>query len=303
MSYTIHKLQEGRWIDIQEPNQDDIEFLKKEFPFIHPTNLEDSMERVTHSKMDITDKYLFLSETLPTGIEPAKKATNFEVSFFLTKDDVITITHQKTNIFTIEQSQEGEIADISLPETPGLLMYRFLEKIFEMSDHTIMRIARSIQRIDDTILSIKSPNIIRETAVLQRNIIYFITSLVTSAPHFNELEKKDITFNGISMKEYWGDIADKIFSQRDTLEDYHNLLKTLSKAHEMFINHRMNSIISVLTVFSVIFLPLNLIAGIYGMNLIHLPFAESSNGFFEIISFMLAVALGLFTFFKLRNWI
>ncbi|HEU0085367.1 MAG TPA: CorA family divalent cation transporter [Candidatus Paceibacterota bacterium] len=303
MAHTIHKLQLGRWIEIQEPTQDDIDFLREEFSFIHPTNLEDSLERVEHAKMDITEKYLFLSVTIPTGIEPAKKATNFEVSFFLTKDDIITVTHQKSSLFAAERSQEGEIAEIVLPETPGLLMYRFLEKLYEMSDHTILRINRSIQRIDDTILEVKSHSIIREIVILQRNIIYFITTLVTSSPHFVELEKRDITFDGNSMKEYWGDIADKLASQKDTLEDYNTLLKTLAKAHETFINHRMNNIISVLTVFSVIFLPLNLLAGIYGMNVINLPLAENQNGFFEIIFFMIIISLGLFSFFKSRKWI
>lgn len=303
MAHTIHNLQEGRWLEIQEPSLEDLEFLKKEFPFFHPTNLEDSLERVTHSKVDITEKYLFLSVAVPTSIEPAKKATNFEVSFFLTKGNVVTITREKTSLFVAERSQEGEIADITLPETPGLLMYRFLEKLYEMSDKTIVRITQSIGRIDDNIIESSSTNIIREIVILQRNIIYFITTLVTSIPHFVELEKKDISFDGGSMKEYWGDVADKLNSQKDTLEDYNMLLKTLSKAHEMFINHRLNSIITVLTAFSVIFLPLNLIAGIYGMNFEIIPLASSPNGFFEIMLFMFLIAVGLFSFFKIRKWI
>lgn len=303
MAHTIHKLEHGRWIEIQEPVQEDIDFLKEEFPFIHPTNLEDSLERVHHSKMDITNKYLFISAVIPIGIETGKKATNFELSFFLSKGEIITITHQKTSLLSSEKEDEGEIADISLPETPELLMYRFLEKLYELSDKTITRITKAIQHVDETILDLKSPHIIREIAFLQRNIIYFITTLVTSIPHFVELEKKDVSFDGNSIKEYWGDIADKLTSQKDILEDYNLLLKTLAKAHETFINHRMNSIMSVLTVFSVIFLPLNLIAGIYGMNLLHLPFANNPNGFVEITVFMAAIAVGLFAFFKLRKWI
>ena len=303
MAYTIRKLEHGRWIDIQEPKDEDLDFIKKEFPFIHPTNLEDSLERVQHSKMDINEKYLFLSTVIPFDIEPAKKMTNFEVSFFLTEGDIITITHQKTSLFTKEQADEGEIAYISLPETPVLLMYRFLEKLYEISDKNITQITKAVQRIDNTILVVKSPNIIREIALLQRNIIYFITTLVTTIPLFSELEKKDISFDKTGMKEYWGDIVDKLNNQKDTLEDYNLLLRTLSKAHEMFINHRMNNIMSVLTVFSVIFLPLNLIAGIYGMNIDYLPFAGDGNGFIEITFMMLIVAISLFSFFKLRKWI
>jgi magnesium transporter len=59
----------------------------------------------------------------------------------------------------------------------------------------------------------------------------------------------------------------------------------------------------VLTIVSVIFLPLNLLAGIYGMNFAHIPGANTPGGFFLILGLMLAIAAGILWFLRWRNWL
>jgi magnesium transporter len=54
---------------------------------------------------------------------------------------------------------------------------------------------------------------------------------------------------------------------------------------------------------SVIFLPLNLLAGIYGMNFAHIPGANTPGGFFLILGLMLAIASGILWFLRWRNWL
>ncbi len=57
-----------------------------------------------------------------------------------------------------------------------------------------------------------------------------------------------------------------------------------------------------LTAISLIFLPLTLIASIFGMN-VHLPFEDSSHAFWIIIAVMLGVVVTVATFFRRRGWL
>jgi magnesium transporter len=68
------------------------------------------------------------------------------------------------------------------------------------------------------------------------------------------------------------------------------------------INHRQNDILRILTVFSVILLPLTLISGIFGMN-VHFPGFGSAAAFWAIIGGMVGLALGLTAFFRLKRWL
>ena len=303
MSYTIHKLLDGDWIEIINMSTEDLEFLKQKFPQFHPIHLEDTMTSVPHSKMDLTDEYMFMSEVVPVDIQYGKKTTNFEVSLFLTKNVLITTVMEESLFFKFEQQQGETVAGVQLHETPQLLMYRFLEQLYDTSAKTIDDITAAVQRMDDNILTITSTDTIREIAILQRNIICFITTLTISLPFFEELEQKNVTFDSTSMKEYWGDLIDKLQNQKAKLEDYEKILVALSSVHEIVVNTRTNRIITVLTIFSVIFLPLNLITGIYGMNFESLPLSNSPYGFLYTTLFMILVASVLFLYFKLRKWI
>lgn len=303
MSYKLTPLQSGRWIEIELPNEADLAYLKQEFPDIHPTNLEDAFQRVPRAKLDITEKYTFLSVNVPIRVIQGKKATNFELSMFLMQDAIITITHEKTDLFKQEQKEAEEIATVTLPENPQILAYRFLEILYEMSTRTIDKINNVISYIDEHILDVTSKAIIRDISVLQRNIIYFMTTLHASIPIFEELEHKNISYSATEMKAYWGDLVDKLKMQRDTLEDYDILLSKLAKAHETYLGFHTNNVINILTIVSVILMPLNLVASIYGMNFEIIPTSGHPYGFWGALLTMLVIGLSLIIFFKHKKWI
>jgi magnesium transporter len=58
----------------------------------------------------------------------------------------------------------------------------------------------------------------------------------------------------------------------------------------------------VLTVVTVILMPLTLITGVFGMNL-HFPGFETATAFWVIVAFMLGLGLGLTAFFRLKRWL
>ena len=68
-------------------------------------------------------------------------------------------------------------------------------------------------------------------------------------------------------------------------------------------SHRTNEIMRTLTVLTAIFLPLNLIAGIFGMNFEYIPLLHQSNGFWMAMVLMLLIALGLVVFFSRKHYL
>lgn len=298
-----NSLQRGEWVEIQQPNMADIQQLRKMFPEFHPTNLEDSMQKVTRAKLDLTNKYVFISVTVPFTFSFGERAKNFELSMFLTENAIVTVTPDTAHILQKEKSETESIANVTLPENPQLLAYRFFEVLYDTSAKNIEKISQAIDTIDQNILDVTTSNMIRNISILSRNIIYFLTTLETSIPYFEELENKNVSFGTTSMKEYWGDILDKLRSQKDLLEDYEKLLSKLAKTHENLLTHHTNGIIKILTVFSVLLLPLNLVASIYGMNFTHLPGAHHPTGFYLALISMAILGVGLYAIFKYKKLI
>jgi magnesium transporter len=83
------------------------------------------------------------------------------------------------------------------------------------------------------------------------------------------------------------------------VDDVNNLLSIqLSLA-----SHRTNEVVRVLTVFSVFFLPLTFIVGVYGMNFQHMPELREHWGYPAVLAGMALVTLAIYFWFRRRGWL
>ncbi len=76
----------------------------------------------------------------------------------------------------------------------------------------------------------------------------------------------------------------------------------LMQLHFAAVSHRTNEIMRVLTVLSAIFLPLTLVAGIYGMNFEHMPELHTRHGYFYTLGGMVLLAVALLAWFRWKKW-
>jgi magnesium transporter len=76
----------------------------------------------------------------------------------------------------------------------------------------------------------------------------------------------------------------------------------LQHRHEAAQQDKMNRLLGLLTVLSAIFMPLTLIAGIYGMNFEFMPELHWRYGYFVILAAMALIAGGLGWYFRARWW-
>lgn len=82
-----------------------------------------------------------------------------------------------------------------------------------------------------------------------------------------------------------------------------NEAESIVQLHFSALSHRTNEIVRVLTVVSAIFLPLTLIAGIFGMNFAYMPELQYRYGYYILLGAMAALAIGLLLVFRRKRWI
>jgi magnesium transporter len=88
----------------------------------------------------------------------------------------------------------------------------------------------------------------------------------------------------------------------DDVDMYDRRLERLRHRYTAQLQERANHRINILTMISAIFLPLSLLAGIYGMNFEHMPGIDVRRGFWILMAVMLALSVGLAWFFRRRRW-
>ena len=89
---------------------------------------------------------------------------------------------------------------------------------------------------------------------------------------------------------------------REGVQQLQHRLAELQQQHLMDQQAQFDARIRALTILSAIFLPLTLIAGIYGMNFANMPELDESNAYFIVLTAMVGVALGMLAFFYWKGW-
>lgn len=103
-------------------------------------------------------------------------------------------------------------------------------------------------------------------------------------------------------KVYFADIYDHLLKLTDMIEADREMTSDLRDSYISLNSNRMNAIMKTLTVITVIFMPLTLIAGIYGMNFVNMPELNWKYGYAIVMAAMFLLGGGMVMWFIRRGW-
>ena len=89
----------------------------------------------------------------------------------------------------------------------------------------------------------------------------------------------------------------------ETIDLHRDLLTSILDVHLSVQSNRLNQVMKVLTIASIILMGNSLIAGIYGMNFAHMPELGWIYGYPGTIIAMVVLSVGMFIYFRRRGWL
>ena len=101
---------------------------------------------------------------------------------------------------------------------------------------------------------------------------------------------------------YWNDITDHLSQLRWILDEQMEVVNGLSDTIDTLASHRIDEVVRVLTVVTVLTLPLTVLATIFGMN-VALPYAEHPLLFFVVVGLGLTLTIVLVRYLRGRRWL
>jgi magnesium transporter len=148
----------------------------------------------------------------------------------------------------------------------------------------------------------RSEEIVRDISNVKQEIISYRKIIKPERSTLRVLERYTQRYLPEELAEaYFDDIVDAAERIWDLLDNYKEVVEGLEGTNESIISHRQNDVLRVLTIFSVIMLPLTLITGLFGMN-VHFPGFDTSEAFWAIVGIMVVILVALVGFFRLKRW-
>src|SRR3954467_11456954 len=293
-----------RWINIERPGPLDQAWLEEHFEF-HPLDYEDVRSRNQRPKVDEYDDYLFIVLHFPAYDKNVSRLHGAELDIFGGPDFLITMPNEPLDpiayLFDRCRTNE-EFREALLSKGSGYLLYKIVDDCVDASFPMLNKIGTKLESIEEEIFEGKGDEVVRDISNAKQEIINFRKVVRPQRVAFRDLERNKARYITEDLDIYFDDLIDGSERAWDMLENFKEVIEGLEATNESAIAHRTNETFRVLTAISLVFLPLTLIASIWGMN-VGVPGEQSTTAFWVIMIVMVAVVVTVAGFFRRRGWL
>jgi magnesium transporter len=292
------------WVHLDAPTLEEASQLAERYGW-HPLDLEDVLSRRQRPKIDEYPDYLFGVLHFPVYDKAIQRLNAAEIDLFVGNGWLVTLPAVEllpvTRLFHRCQEDE-ELREQLFGKGSGYLLYHILDDLFDYCFPILDKIGHKLDAVEDDMFEERAEDVVRDLSNVKQEIISYRKIIKPERSTLRLLERQIERFLPEDLELYFDDIVDASERIWDLLDNYKEVVEALEDTNESVISHRQNDVLRVLTVVTVILMPLTLITGIFGMN-VHFPGFEGATAFWVVVAFMVGLALGLTAFFRLKRWL
>ena len=294
------------WVNVDGPDLATANQLAERFGW-HPLDVEDIISKRQRPKVDDyeDDGYLFTVLHFPVYDKTVQRLNAAELDAFIGPDYLVTIPNREllpvTRLFARCENDEN-LREQLFAKGTGRLLYEVLDDLFDYCFPILDKIGHKLDSIEDDMFEGYAEDVVRDISNVKQEIISYRKVMKPGRTTLRALERRVDKFLPEELDIYFNDIVDAAERIWDQLDNYKEVVDGLESTNESVISHRQNDVLRVLTIFSVIVLPLTLISGVFGMN-VRFPGSGTTFGFWIVIGLMLATIIGMFGFFRFKRWL
>jgi magnesium transporter len=298
------------WVDIQQPDENDVKFLRTSFKF-HPVVLSEIIPPSFFPQVKLFNKnYIYLVIYYPVFDKAKRETKPRELDILITKNSVLTSHYQTIlplqSIFD-EAALYEDKSKKYLGQGTAFLLFYILESITKNCIIKINRIEQKINEVEGEIFKNKDKNkereLVQEISILKRDILDFHRIIWPQKKVFQELPVIADEFWGKEIGPYFSEVSGIFTIIWTQLETFKDTIANLEETNNSILSTKINEVMKILTIFSVIMLPLTFISSLFGMNLDFLPFAENPFCFPFLVFLMLLLSFSMIFYFKKKKWL
>ena len=296
-----------KWIDAVGLRAEKIEEIAEKYDF-HELDIEACLEENQRSRVDIYDDYLFILLNFPKYNTSRKMYEQNEFNIFLWKDFIITfrdynITHidKIFDKYSDIKELEKEIDDDEEHKlTSAFVLYEMLQAMLEKLFKTRINIAKDLKILENSVFDWNDTRLVKDIMIKKRNIVVLKHMLKPQIPVLKLIEFNVNKIFDSEIEVYFEDLEDKLEYVVNEIEMHEEHIDSIEDAFKSLTDIKMNSVMTILTIFSAFLLPLTLITSFYWMN-IDLPFQKESYLVYSMIIFLVLLMIVFYVYFK-KKW-
>jgi magnesium transporter len=300
------------WVHLLSPTAGEAQLLSSRFGW-HPLDIEDVLSRRQRPKVDLytgdedgQGGYLFTVLHFPVYDAAVGRLNAGELDAFVGPGYLVTLPAvelRPVSLLFRRCEENEEFRNQLLSRGSGRLFYEVLDDLYDYCFPILDKIGFKLEQIDESIGEDEGAReLVTDIHKVKQEIISYRKIIKPQRPTLRQLERQIERFLPEELELYFDDLVDASERIWDLLDNYKEVVEALEDTNESLISHQQNDILYVLTIFSVVMLPLTFLTGFFGMN-VHFPGFDSWGAFWGSIGLMAVTIAGMLAFFRWKRWL
>ena len=286
------------WIDVTAPDDEVLSALAAHYD-LHSLAIEDVRHAQARPKLDAYASGLFLAWLTPV-VNGNGNIISEELDVFIGSTYLVTL-HAAANgvIDAIATDLEH-----SMRRGPDWLLHAIVDRLVDRTLPLVDTVGERLGAIEDAMLEdnprqqeLRNLHMVRRQLVRLHRIVAPERDILRGFARESDAISEDAY-------RYFQDVGDHVARALDSIETYQDVGASVMDVYLSAQNNRMNAIMKQLTVVATIFMPLTLISGIYGMNVVVGMWPPISEiwSFPVVVGSMVVIALVMALYFRKKQW-
>jgi len=289
------------WLDLVDPDEEDYRTLREQFNF-HPLAIEDTTRRNHRPKVEGYPDYYFVVFYSIEADEHSGRLRLKPLYLFIGSNYLVTI-----HPYPIRQIQET-LRRWRDPKSPlgqdlGALVWALLDALVDDYFPVIDQIAERIADLETRIFEEFDENALQDIFNLKKDLLAVRRVVAPERDVLNVMLRREIPVFDEHDVAYLQDVYDHIVRITDSIDTYRDLLSSALDTFLSVQSNRLNQVVKVLTVTSIVLMSVTLVAGIYGMNFKHMPELDWRYGYAWALGLMVLISVSLIVWFRRIKWL
>ncbi|SHF39324.1 magnesium/cobalt transporter CorA [Pedobacter caeni] len=284
------------WIDIHDPSTEEFAEIAEKYK-LHPALVNDCLQPDHLPKYERMENYSFIIFRIHSDNDVAEADTvqlmTHKIAIFYGEKFILTIHRRKLDLFErlIELVQSEKCSNSTE------LLNSLISACLNTYESPLSKLSKSVDYYEEIVfLRPKKIPLLKGLYYLKRKVDLLKRMLILSFEIIDAIDSKDGDVNTRDIRDQYV----KFQNMFDALaENIHQLLAIYFSAS----SQKTNEIMRVLTIFSVFFMPLTFIVGVYGMNFEFMPELKWKMGYPGVMGLMVLVTVLIYLWFKRKGWL
>lgn len=290
------------WVHIDRVHQEGIlEQLGEIFQF-HPLMQEDLVHLAQRPKHEEYNKQIFLVMRSHRYLRKENELEAEQISFVVGENILFSFQERPSDLFDLPRTKIKENKGKIRKRGVDYLAYSLMDVLVDRYRDMIDVFEEQAEELEDAILLKPTQPLLERLHLLRRHLILLRKAMLPTREMIRLLEAAETSFIRESTRYYIRDVYDHIVHAIDSLEGCRELVAGLTELHLTSTSNHLAHVMKIFAMISTIFIPLNLLSSIYGMNFKYMPELHHRWGYFGLLGFMVFLAGSMLLIFRKRGW-